>query len=542
MLAEMSDEEVVPEVYGLELLMSCEKHDQEEARRKRKLAKRKTSQSPERNGKKSVEEYGQMEQLQKNDEEAELEDIVFGGNVWEKIETELAEQDEVSKRKAGLFILRVKKPHREDKSDDEAIEEVESNVDEVTRKSVIERKPVWEDEDDQFILDKDRGGALSNNKTLSARLREKHEQIFVRPKWAIQAEKKLRDEEADQLLRTAAMFIDKDTSARPLSPGLLDFSRCPQMNKFCFQRSPLVALAFHPSSEIAMVAHKNGAVIFLSVDAKECSKIQSVYFKDFDISCAKLSYDGMQMMAGSIRYRTLHCYDLMSGTRTQVTFPKAHELTHMKRFEVSPCGRYLAIHGRFGNVYVICAETKQQLATLKMNEDVTSTVFTRDGRMISHGGNYMYLWDIGARRCIQKFLDDGCLKGQSLALSPDERLLATGCNSGIVNVYNVEQLLKGREASRTPKPLKCVKNIVTPLTTLAFNPSSEILLAASRYKPEAVKMVHTGTLTAFSNFPSVQHKFNTPSCAAFSPNGGFVALGTTIGAANLGRINHYGNY
>lgn len=72
----------------------------------------------------------------------------------------------------------------------------------------------------------------------------------------------------------------------------------------------------------------------------------------------------------------------------------------MKRFEVSPCGRYLAIHGRFGKMYVICAQTKQQIATLKMNEDVTSTVFTRDGRMISHGQNYVYLWDIGVRRFV----------------------------------------------------------------------------------------------------------------------------------------------
>lgn len=165
-------------------------------------------------------------------------------------------------------------------------------------------------------------GTLSENATLSDKLREKHEKIFARPKWALQAEKKARDEEADQLLRTTSTFIDADASVRPLSSGLLDFTRCPQMNKFCFQRSPLVAVGFHPSSEIAMVAHKNGAVTFLNVDAKECSKIQSVYFKDFDISCARLTHDGMQMLAGSVRHRTLHCYDLMSGTRHQVTFPK----------------------------------------------------------------------------------------------------------------------------------------------------------------------------------------------------------------------------
>lgn len=76
-----------------------------------------------------------------------------------------------------------------------------------------------------------------------------------------------------------------------------------------------------------------------------------------------------------------------------------------------------------------------------------------------------------------------------MALSEDERFLATGCDSGIVNIYDASKLRS--ESSRTPQPLKCVKNLLTPVTTLEFNPSSEALLMASRYKQEAVKMVRT---------------------------------------------------
>ncbi|XP_022688221.1 U3 small nucleolar RNA-associated protein 18 homolog [Varroa jacobsoni] len=536
----MSEQEpTTQEVRGIELLVACEEHQRKEAGRKRKAEHEAQLKTLDGENAELGKDKEMLELHQKDDEEAELEDIVLGGSTWDKSRIESDEEAPIKKR------MTTKMSHRNIDLDDHEeswSEEQQQSIED--DEIAIERKPVWEDDDDQCTVNSKHEDASFRDKTLSVKLREKHEKIFSRPKWATQAEKKihLRNEEANQLLRTATSFVDTDPSMRPLGSGLLDFTRCPQMNKFCFQHSPLVALAFHPSSEIAMTAHKNGVITFFNIDAKECNKIQSVYFKDFDISCAKLSSDGMQMMAGSIRYRSLHCYDLMSGTRTQVTFPKAHELTHMKRFEVSPCGRYLAIHGRFGKMYVICAQTKQQIATLKMNEDVTSTVFTRDGRMISHGQNYVYLWDIGVRRCVQKFLDDGCLKGQTLALSADERFLATGCDSGIVNVYDAQYLLKGRDASRTPKPLKCVKNIVTPVTSLAFNESSEILLIASRYKPEAVKMVHTGSLTAFSNFPGVRHKFRNPSCAAFSPNGGFLALGSTIGAANLIRINHYGNY
>lgn len=164
--------------------------------------------------------------------------------------------------------------------------------------------------------------ALGGGQTLAERLRAQHEKIFARPSWATKAEVKARDEETDKLMRKAGYYLDRDIAGKPLPANSLEFSKCPQMNKFCFQRSSLSAVQFHPSSEIAMLAHQNGVVTFLSVDAKECKKIQSVFFKNFELSCAKLSHDGMDLLCGSGRRRTLHCYNLLSGNRSQVVFPK----------------------------------------------------------------------------------------------------------------------------------------------------------------------------------------------------------------------------
>ncbi|XP_003739941.1 uncharacterized protein LOC100900194 [Galendromus occidentalis] len=510
----MSDEEIV-EVRGIDLLEASS-----EVQRRLPRKKKRTKKS-------GIQAVGGK--AKKDKDEINLEDIVFGGDLKASdSEEEPAEQ--------------LKKPriHKNSSGSDLELEndlQAESGV--AQDAATEERVPAWEDDDDNRLVEEG-NDSMDGQKTMTALLREKHEKIFSRPQWAIKAEKKTRDEEADELLRKASTYIDKSSSGRPLGSGTLDFTRCPQMNKFCFQRSPLSSLAFHPSSEIAMLAHRNGAITFLSVAAKECNKIQSVYLKNFEISCAKLSYDGMQMMCGSARYRTLHCYDLMSGARTQVTFPKAHELTHMKKFDVSADGRFMAIHGRFGNMYVISADTKQQIATLKMNEEVSSVCFTRNGHMYSHGGNYVYLWDIAARRCVHKFLDEGCLKGRAMALSPDESFIATGCDSGIVNLYDASKLRI--DNSRTPQPLKSAKNLVTPITSLEFNPSNEAILMASKYKPEALKILHVGSRTAFSNFPNAQHKFNSTTCGAFSVNGGFLALGTSLGAANLVRLNHFGSY
>lgn len=57
--------------------------------------------------------------------------------------------------------------------------------------------------------------------------------------------------------------------------------------------------------------------------------------------------------------------------------------------------------------------------------------------------------------------------------------------SGVVNIYSQEACL----SSANPKPLKAVMNLLTAATSLAFNPTSEILAIASREEDDAVRLV-----------------------------------------------------
>ena len=48
----------------------------------------------------------------------------------------------------------------------------------------------------------------------------------------------------------------------------------------------------------------------------------------------------------------------------------------------------------------------------------------------------MYVWDVRqTRSCVHRFVDDGCVSGTAIAVSPDKRYLATGADSGVVNLY-----------------------------------------------------------------------------------------------------------
>ena len=89
------------------------------------------------------------------------------------------------------------------------------------------------------------------------------------------------------------------------------------------------------------------------------------------------------------------------------------------------------------------------------------------------------------RDCIHRFIDDGCTKGTSIAVSHDNNFLACGSKSGVVNIYEPSVCLK----SRSPKPLKALLNLTTPCTNLVFNSTGEVLAMSSNSAERAVKLV-----------------------------------------------------
>lgn len=95
----------------------------------------------------------------------------------------------------------------------------------------------------------------------------------------------------------------------------------------------------------------------------------------------------------------------------------------------------------------------------------------------------IYEWDMNSRMCIKKFYDDGCLQGTSLAVSGNDQYLAAGSSSGVVNLYKLPC------NDINPKPEKTILNLVTRISKLNFNKSSDILAMASNQKNDAIKLV-----------------------------------------------------
>merc|ERR1712003_478241 len=75
-------------------------------------------------------------------------------------------------------------------------------------------------------------------------------------------------------------------------------------------------------------------------------------------------------------------------------------------------------------------------------------------------------------------------------------LLAVGTASGNIDVFDVG----GPRISK--EPIKSIPNLVTFVDSMRFHHSGELLVAASRDKVDALKVVHMGTGTVFPNWPT----------------------------------------
>lgn len=421
------------------------------------------------------------------------------------------------------------------------------------------RKPAWEDADDDNIVVKDALQAQGHeNMGLPGKATEKYHIVLKRkfemkmgnPEWArldCKRRKHNTDNESDDneednednVLKHCGNFLERKSTT--LVKGVIQIKKLQDLNKNSRKEGHYIkAVEFHPASTVALVAGNSGIASIFQVDGTSNPVLQSVKFEKFPIHCAKFSQDGCQFIVGS-QWSHFYVYDMMEGRSVRVPSNQITEKTHMKKFEVSPDGRVIAVCGKYGNIHILHARTKEWITSLKMNGEVTAICFSNDGSLLySHGdGGEVYIWDMNTRSCMHRFVDDGCLYGTSIAVAPSGQLLACGSKSGVVNLYDASTV----SLKSTPQPLKILLNLTTPCTSLKFNPTSEILAMGSEEKENAVRLVHFPSMTVFSNFPSLRHSpVGHVQNMAFSPSSGYIAFGNRQTSAQLYRLKHFGNY
>ncbi|XP_004707095.1 U3 small nucleolar RNA-associated protein 18 homolog [Echinops telfairi] len=420
-----------------------------------------------------------------------------------------------------------------------------------------QKKPVWvdeEDEDEEMVdmknnrFRKDMMKNASESKLSKDQLQKRLKEEFQHamggvPAWAETNRRKTSsddesEEDEDDLLQRTGNFISTSTS---LPKGILKMKNCQNANAERPTTARISSVQFHPGAQVVMVAGLDNAVSLFQVDGKTNPKIQSIYLEKFPIFKACFSANGEEVLATSTHSKVLYVYDMLAGKLIPVHQVRGLKEKIVRSFEVSPDGSFLLINGVAGYTHLLSMKTKELIGSMKINGRVAASTFASDSKKIyaSSGDGEVYVWDVNSRKCLNRFADEGSLYGLSIATSRNGQYVACGSNCGVVNIYNQQSCLQ----ETNPKPIKAVMNLVTGVSCVTFNPTSEILAVASDKMREAVRLVHLPSCTVFSNFPVVRKKnISFVHTMDFSPRSGYFALGNEKGKALLYRLHHYSDF
>jgi len=173
-----------------------------------------------------------------------------------------------------------------------------------------------------------------------------------------------------------------------------------------------------------------------------------------------------------------------------------------------------------------------------MNSTAKSLWWNNEGELLSLGeDSEIYVWDIGQRRCLRRWKDDGGFGSRLLGGDASGKYLATGSSFGILNIYDGPSMT----TSENPKPLKSLGNLTTTISTIRFNADSQLLAMASNTKKDQMRLIHLPSLTAFSNWPTSGTPLGHVSSIDFAPDSQHVVIGNNRGRVLLYHLRDFGD-
>ena len=168
-----------------------------------------------------------------------------------------------------------------------------------------------------------------------------------------------------------------------------------------------------------------------------------------------------------------------------------------------------------------------------------------EGMVVLGKGGEAVEWDGREKRVVARWIDEGAVGTTVVALGGrgagskhigGDRWLAVGSSSGIVNVYDRRKWAGNSRVLERPKPVRAFDQLTTPTSHLAFSPDGQVLCMASRWKRDALRLVHLPSCTVYQNWPTGQTPFGRITAVGWSPEGGILAVGNEQGRCRLWEI------
>ena len=261
----------------------------------------------------------------------------------------------------------------------------------------------------------------------------------------------------------------------------------------------------------------------------------------------------------SSRRRYMHTWQLSSGRITRHTRPiygdkaaRASQRT-LEAFRLSPCGRYIAFVGSSrkggGIINILDASTMQWLCACRVEGrgGISDFAWWSDGNgmaVLSKSGEVSE-FSVEERRVLARWIDEGNVgpttiviggrSGKRGGLVGSDRWIATGSTSGVVNVYNRDAwghspMEKSGTATTInasnafipvkPSPTRTFEQLTTPISSLTLSPDGQLLIIASRWKKDALRLIHLSSCTVYRNWPTAATPLGRVTSVAITRWGG----------------------
>ncbi|QSS61432.1 U3 snoRNA associated protein [Histoplasma capsulatum] len=257
----------------------------------------------------------------------------------------------------------------------------------------------------------------------------------------------------------------------------------------------------------------------------------------------------------------------------------------MERFKLSPCGRWMGVIGSArkggGIVTILSTTTLQWVAQVRVDSHngVADFAWWSDGEgmcVVGKNGEVSE-WDGRQKRIVARWVDEGAVGATVISLGGKsgkgqiggDRWVAVGSSSGIVNVYDrrpwavaaaeIERKSKGKKVDgemdfgnhrggggdgdeqcgipRNPKPTRMLGQLTTPTSHLVFSANGQLLVMASRWKKDALRLIHLPSCTVYKNWPTSNTPFGRISAVAIAPTSDTLAVANEQGKIRLWEIH-----
>ncbi|KYQ88639.1 WD40 repeat-containing protein [Tieghemostelium lacteum] len=345
-----------------------------------------------------------------------------------------------------------------------------SNDTDMLENNEIGLKPAWVDEDD-------------SNYTV------KPNNYQVIPKWAIIQKQTIEVErnEIEELITQSNFALTKGKS---VDSNVLDYRLLSKSNVL---RAEITVIKYHRDGELLLVCGSKGTFAILSSSDEFVKPIHSGELKNFHIRFADF-VDGRNEIVIFGEQSYFYIYNMDSRVSEQVKLRSSK--FKFNKYAIS--GDYIATVDVQGTLSIVRSDTRSVVhESILASTQVSAITFSPDGNtlFLSYNGQ-IHCFSMTDMKLFHKFKDYGNANSKSvtsIAISDVYNLknstgtkttyLCTGSEFGYINSYDLANCM----TETNPKPLKDFDNLVHPITSIHFHPSSSIMVAFSKLDDNLIR-------------------------------------------------------